>query len=181
MQAQLVASRCRYETDIAVQLLMTLVFESCLDTEPNNEQVENHLSDLFEAADKNADGVVEPDELAQVLGSSGFHLLDANIQRVLEATVSDWDGMINYRELLPVVTQLLRHMEQVQRKPMQHNQKINWPIHAYSTMIRSDARGVRLSTNCQTRLIESWNEMATDPDGCISAEHWRWQSQVVDR
>ena len=87
------------------------------------EQVENYLCDLFEVADKNADGVVEPDELAQVLASSGFHLLDANIQRVLEATVSDWDGMINYRELLPVVTQLLRHMEQVQQKPMQYSQE----------------------------------------------------------
>merc|ERR1712086_360822 len=97
-QAQLVASRCRYEADITLQLLITLVFESCLDTEPDNEQVENYLSDLFEAADKNSDGVVEPDELAQVLTSSGFHLLDAHIQRVLEATVSDWDGMINYRE-----------------------------------------------------------------------------------
>ena len=57
------------------------------------------------------DGVLQPDELAEVFKLCGFNLTPNQIKEVVEKADVNGDGVIDYKEFVPIATQLLRRGE----------------------------------------------------------------------
>jgi len=69
--------------------------------------LEEYLQRLFMKGDKNADGVLSPDELEMLLGASGFAFSAVFIKEMIEQCDLNHDGVIDYAEFVPMMTQLI--------------------------------------------------------------------------
>ena len=72
------------------------------------EDLEQYFSKLFSIADANGDGVLQPDELTQLLGLCGFNLSAEEIAQFVSEADTNHDGVIEYSEFVPVATKMLQ-------------------------------------------------------------------------
>ena len=72
------------------------------------EQLESYLQKLFQIADVNGDGVLQPDELTKLLQMCGFELSAEEIAQFVSAADTNHDGVIEYEEFLPVASKMLQ-------------------------------------------------------------------------
>lgn len=70
-----------------------------------------HLKNLFEIADENGDGVLQPAELAKLLSLSNFNIPASTILDVVEAADANKDGLISFEEFVPVVVEMMQGAE----------------------------------------------------------------------
>jgi len=78
--------------------------------------LEQYLKELFKVADTNGDGVLQPAELARVLGSSGFGFPKSLIKKVIEVADVNQDGVIDLEEFIPAMTTILKGDEAASAK-----------------------------------------------------------------
>ena len=57
--------------------------------------------------DPNGDGVIEPSELEDLLRQSGFQFDDNTIAAIMTGADTNRDGVIEYKEFVPLMTALL--------------------------------------------------------------------------
>jgi len=62
-----------------------------------------YMEKLFRVADKNSDGVLQPDEFERLLYMSGFNFADDTIRAVIDAADVNEDGVIEWKEFLPTM------------------------------------------------------------------------------
>ena len=72
------------------------------------QQQTTYLQRLFAMADANGNGVLEPEELQQVLTMSGFAFSEEQVEALLNAADVNGDGVVEFEEFVPVATALLR-------------------------------------------------------------------------
>ena len=70
--------------------------------------LEEYFSKLFSLADGNGDGVLQPNELANLLQLCGFDLSEAEIAEFVNAADTNHGGVIEYSEFVPVATKMLQ-------------------------------------------------------------------------
>ena len=61
--------------------------------------LERYFQKLFQVADANGDGVLQPEELARLLELSGFNFSGAEVNELVDAADVNMDGVIDYDEL----------------------------------------------------------------------------------
>merc|ERR1712216_975140 len=71
------------------------------------EMLEKYFMQLFESADTNGDGVLEPEELERMLELSGFNLDADTISELMDAVDANQDGVIEYEEFVPMMASLI--------------------------------------------------------------------------
>ena len=74
----------------------------------NVEDLEEYFSKLFSLVDENGDGVLQPNELTNLLQLCGFDLSGAEIAEFVNAADTNHDGVIEYSEFVPVATKMLQ-------------------------------------------------------------------------
>jgi Ca2+-binding EF-hand superfamily protein len=77
------------------------------------EMLERYLQKLFQIADTNGDGVLQPDEFANLLQKSGFNFPPSMVARLVDAADINYDGVIEYDEFVPAMISILRDDEVV--------------------------------------------------------------------
>jgi Ca2+-binding EF-hand superfamily protein len=81
--------------------------ESMLLGDMSQEQLEASLSEMFQQADKDGNGVLDPDEFRSCLRAADLGLTDSDINDVgMNADKND-DGCISYTEFIPTAFQML--------------------------------------------------------------------------
>jgi len=70
--------------------------------------LEDYLTKLFQVADTNGDGVLQPEEFQNLLEMSGFNLPTEIVVELLEAADVNHDGVIEYGEFIPVALEMLK-------------------------------------------------------------------------
>jgi len=79
--------------------------------------LERYFQKLFKIADLNGDGVLQPDELSNMLSGSGFKLTPSQVQQVVEAADVNNDGVIDYEEFVPIAVAVLKGQTGMQGEP----------------------------------------------------------------
>jgi len=69
--------------------------------------LERYFKKLFNIADLNGDGVLQPAEFKKLLQLSGFNIPSAKINELMAAADVNQDGVIQYEEFIPVAMQLV--------------------------------------------------------------------------
>jgi Ca2+-binding EF-hand superfamily protein len=70
--------------------------------------LEKYLNKLFQVADRNGDGVLQPEEFANLLSRSGFNFTQQQIATIIDAADVNRDGVIEYEEFVPAMSTLLQ-------------------------------------------------------------------------
>merc|ERR1711871_1905151 len=70
--------------------------------------LEKYLNKLFQVADRNGDGVLQPEEFANLLSRSGFNFTQQQIATIIDAADVNKDGVIEYEEFVPAMSALLQ-------------------------------------------------------------------------
>jgi len=69
--------------------------------------LERYLKKLFNIADVNGDGVLQPAEFKKLLQLSGFNFPASAVEQLMTAADVNHDGVIQYEEFIPVAMQVL--------------------------------------------------------------------------
>ena len=65
------------------------------------------IKQLFQIADRNDDGVLQPAEMKKLLELSGFKLSPMDIDELVKSADVNKDGVIDWKECLPAMMQLV--------------------------------------------------------------------------
>jgi len=76
------------------------------------EMLQAYLQQLFQVADENGDGVLQPDEMARLLSQSGFGFSEELIETVIGLADTNNDGVIEYQEFVPAMIGVLQGVEE---------------------------------------------------------------------
>ena len=76
-----------------------------------------YLRNLFEAADLNNDGVMQPGEVSQLLALSGFGLSEAQITQFVAEADLNKDGLIQFDEWISAASELMHEMAAGYKRP----------------------------------------------------------------
>lgn len=60
-----------------------------------------YMEKLFAVADKNGDGVLQPEEFERLLSLSGFNLESETVRALMDAADVNEDGVVDWKEYLP--------------------------------------------------------------------------------
>jgi Ca2+-binding EF-hand superfamily protein len=69
----------------------------------NKLELRSYFQRLFKIGDTNGDGVLQPEEFANLLRQSGFNFDPAQIQEISRAADVNGDGLIQYEEFVPAL------------------------------------------------------------------------------
>ena len=72
------------------------------------EQLESYFESIFSISDTNGDGVLQPDEVATLLGLCGSNLSAEEIAQFVSAADTNHNGVIEYSEFVPVASKMLQ-------------------------------------------------------------------------
>jgi len=70
--------------------------------------LENYLTQLFQIADANDDGVLDPDEFEDLMSMSGFNFSPSTVKKMMDSADVNHDGVIEWKEFLPLALELSR-------------------------------------------------------------------------
>merc|ERR1711959_841139 len=70
--------------------------------------LQKYFKQLFQVADTNGDGVLQPAEFKRLLELSGFNFPPATVRKLLNAADVNRDGVIEYDEFVPVALEILK-------------------------------------------------------------------------
>ncbi|KAF9343298.1 hypothetical protein BGX34_006951 [Mortierella sp. NVP85] len=79
---------------------LTMMARKMKDTDSEDE-----LKAAFKVFDKDGDGLINGDELADVMKSLGENLSEAEVQKMITEADADGDGRINYAEFVQLMMQ----------------------------------------------------------------------------
>jgi len=79
-------------------------------TELSEEELHDFILDLFLVADDDKNGYLDRKEFKTVLQSAEMGLTSKDIRSILEETDENADGVIEYREFLPLMVDLVAAM-----------------------------------------------------------------------
>jgi len=74
--------------------------------------LEQYLEKLFAVADVNGDGVLQPEEFANLLRRSGFNFSPGQVAQLVRAADVNQDGVIEYSEFIPAMIAILKGTQQ---------------------------------------------------------------------
>jgi len=69
--------------------------------------MEQYMETLFQSADENGDGVLQPEEFERLLSRSGFGFSKDVIEKMIRSADVNSDGVIEYCEFVPCIQQIL--------------------------------------------------------------------------
>jgi hypothetical protein len=88
----------------------------------NTEELEEQLIEMFQTADKSGDGVLDHQELMELLQAAQLRMHADDVHLILAAADYNEDGHIDYGEFVPVATELIQAYqarEQMRQKASQ--------------------------------------------------------------
>ena len=81
-------------------------------SELTHEEIKYYLEGMFKIGDANGDGVLSPEEFANVLSKSGFKFEQSVIDKMVAAADVNGDGVIDFGEFVPAMMKLGESMQE---------------------------------------------------------------------